>query len=159
MRCVDLAVRAATTAAAVVLKAAEREVLVKKYHPGGLPVFEGAARTARLSERELQVLAARAAQPTPPSVAEMAAELGRCPATITRALKRIREPQTPEAAELLRRRGGRKRILNADQSAFLRSAAIKILTPTEAAKALLSVHGVRVSKWTVRSERRRSPIA
>jgi transposase len=129
--------------------------LVQKYHPGGLPAFQGSARTTPLSDRELLTLKMRAEASTPPSIAELAAELGRCPTTIKKGLKRALEPLTPlGAAEKRRRRGGRKRLLTPEQNAFLRATIKKdpIGGPAEAAKALFRVHGVRASRWTIARE-------
>jgi hypothetical protein len=155
VRNVDTAALAARKAATVLLKAAERERLVQKYHPGGLPAFQGSARTTPLSDRELLTLKMRAEASTPPSIAELAAELGRCPTTIKKGLKRALEPLTPlGAAEKRRRRGGRKRLLTPEQNAFLRATIKKdpIGGPAEAAKALFRVHGVRASRWTIARE-------
>ena len=104
-------------------KKAARALLVQRFHPEGLPVLTGPARSAPLSSRELAILKLRAAAPTPPCVATLAAELGRCEATIKRGLKRVLEPETqPDAAEEKRRRGGRPRKQSQDQNATVRAA-------------------------------------
>jgi hypothetical protein len=136
-------------------KAAARALLVQRFHPGGLPAFQRGGRTEQLSGRELQILKSRVAAPTPPCVAALAAELGRCDNTIRKGLKRAREPEMPpDEAERRRKRGGRPRTLTPENNAELRAAVKKdpVGGPPEAAKQLFAKRGVRASRWTIGRE-------
>ena len=158
-RCQDLAQRKARKAASVLLRVAEQEALVLKYHPGGLPQFATGGRTQPLSERDLQILKMRSSSAAPPRVAELAAELGCSPTTIRKALKRLEGPQTPlDAAEKRRRKGGRRRSLTQEENATLRTAFKKDPTGglAEAAVKVFEQHGKRASRWTIARELRRT---
>ena len=158
-RVIETTAKKARKAAKAAEKAAARALLVQRFHPEGLPVFSGKARTQPLTERELALLKLRAAAPTPPCITELAAELGRCEATIKRGLKRVLEPETPRTeAEERHRKGGRPRTLTQEESATLRAAFEKdpLGGPAEAAKVLFEVCGKRPSPWTIRRELRRT---
>ncbi len=125
---------------------------MQRYHPHGLPQFRRGGRTEPLSERELQFLKMSTSLPTPPSVAELAAELGRCEDTVRKGLKRALEPETPpDEAEQRRRRGGRPRLLTPEMNATLRAAMKEDPAggPGEAAKVLFQKHGVRASRSVI----------
>jgi hypothetical protein len=152
----DIAERKARKAAKAAAKAAARTALLQRFHPHGIPAFTGAAKTQPLTEREWALLKFRMAQAAPPSLPELAAELGRCETTVRRALKRLQEP-APDAAVQQRKRGGRPRLLTPAHVAILRAALAS--NPAggvrDAAKTLHLQCGVRAAASTIARALRR----
>ena len=96
--------------------------------------------------------ARRAAAPTPPCVAELAAELGRAESTIYKGLRLVRESAaSPDVTAQPRKRAGRPRTLSPEENAVLRAAFRKdpVGGPGEAAKVLFAKCGVRASRSTI----------